>query len=77
MTALFKPYSSTSITKSVVTLPTIWSLTGILGPKLDNKELFILNIKENIPKRSIGIATSKTHLPSFSAKKLIEIITNK
>lgn len=45
--------------------------------ELDNKELFILNIKENIPKRSIGIATSKTHLPSFSAKKLIEIITNK
>ena len=45
--------------------------------ELKNKELFILNIKENIPKRSIGIATSKTHLPSFSAKKLIEIITNK
>ena len=45
--------------------------------ELENKELFILNIKENIPKRSVGIATSKTHLPSFSAKKLIEIITNK
>ncbi len=45
--------------------------------ELKNNELFILDIKENIPKRSIGIATSKTHLPSFSAKKLIEIITNK
>ena len=45
--------------------------------EINNKELFVLNIKENIPKRSIGIATSKTHLPSFSAKKLIEIITNK
>lgn len=45
--------------------------------ELKNKKLFILNIKENIPKRSIGIATSKTHLPSFSAKKMIEIITNK
>lgn len=45
--------------------------------ELDNKELFILNLKENIPKRSVGIATSKTHLPGFSAKKLIEIITNK
>ena len=43
--------------------------------ELKNKELFILNIKENIPKRDIGIVTSKTHLPSFSAKKLIEIIT--
>lgn len=45
--------------------------------ELKNKELFVLNIKENIPKRSIGIATSKTHLPSFSAKKLIEIILDK
>ena len=45
--------------------------------ELKNKELFILDIKEDIPKRSIGIITSKTHLPSFSAKKLIEIITNK
>jgi len=45
--------------------------------ELKNKELFILNIKENIPKRSIGIAISKTHLPSFSTKKLIEIITSK
>lgn len=43
--------------------------------ELKNKELFVLNIKENIPKREIGIVTSKTHLPSFSAKKLIEIIT--
>ena len=45
--------------------------------ELTNKELFVLNIKEDIPKRSIGIAISKTHLPSFSAKKLIEIITQK
>ena len=45
--------------------------------ELKNKELFILNIKENIPKRSIGIATSKTHLPSFSAKRLMDIIINK
>lgn len=45
--------------------------------ELKNNELFILNIKENIPKRSIGIATSKTHLPSFSAKRLMEIIIDK
>ena len=45
--------------------------------EIENKELFILNIKENIPKRSIGIATSKTHLPSFSAKRLMDIIINK
>lgn len=45
--------------------------------ELKNEELFVLNISENIPKKVIGIATSKTHLPSFSAKKLIEIITKK
>lgn len=44
--------------------------------ELENKELFELNIKESIPTKKIGIATSKTHLPSFSAKKLIEIIKN-
>ncbi len=42
--------------------------------ELDNKELFKLKIKEKIPSRYIGIATSKKHLPNFSAKKLIEII---
>ena len=44
---------------------------------LDNNELTILNIKENLPDRYIGIATSKNHLPNFATKKLIEIITNK
>ena len=45
--------------------------------ELDNKELFILNIKEKIPNKYIGIALSKNHLPNFSTKKLIEIITKK
>ena len=44
---------------------------------LDNNELTILNIKEKLPERYIGIATSKNHLPNFAAKKLIEIVTNK
>jgi len=43
--------------------------------EIDNKELFILDVKPKIPSRHVGIAISKTHLPSFSAKKLIEIIT--
>ena len=42
---------------------------------LKNKELFELKIKESIPSRYIGIALSKNHLPSFSTKKLIDIIT--
>ena len=41
---------------------------------LKNNELFILDVEPTIPSRDIGIALSKTHLPSFSAKKLIEII---
>lgn len=40
-----------------------------------NKELFELKIKEKIPSRYIGIALSKNHVPNFSTKKLIEIIT--
>lgn len=43
--------------------------------ELQNKELTILNIKETIPERFIGIAISKNHIPNFSTKKLIEIIT--
>lgn len=48
-----------------------------IKPYLDNNELTILNIKENLPERYIGIATSKNHIPNFATKKLIEIITNK
>lgn len=44
---------------------------------INNKELFELNIKEKIPSRYIGIALSKNHMPNFSTKKLIEIITKK
>lgn len=42
--------------------------------EIKNKQLFELKIKEKIPSRYIGIALSKKHLPSFSTKKLIEII---
>ena len=41
--------------------------------ELKNKELFKLNLKEKIPPRYIGIVISKSHLPSFSTKKLIDI----
>lgn len=42
--------------------------------ELESKKLFEIDLVEKIPSRFIGIAISKTHLPSFSAKKLIEII---
>jgi LysR family transcriptional regulator, cyn operon transcriptional activator len=45
--------------------------------ELENKELYELDIIPKIPQRDIGLALSKNHLPSFSAKKLIEIITSK
>lgn len=44
--------------------------------ELRNKKLFELKIKEKIPSRYIGIALSKNHIPNFSTKKLIDIITN-
>lgn len=44
---------------------------------LNEGKIFSLKIKENIPERYIGYAISNKHLPSFSTKKLIEIITNK
>ena len=43
--------------------------------ELKNNELYELIIKEKIPSRYIGIALSKNHVPNFSTKKLIEIIT--
>ena len=43
--------------------------------EIKNRELFELKIKEKIPSRYIGIALSKNHLPNFSTKKLIEIIS--
>lgn len=42
---------------------------------IKNKELYELELKEKIPSRYIGIALSKNHIPNFSTKKLIEIIT--
>ena len=43
--------------------------------ELKNEELYEIKLKEKIPSRYIGIATSINHLPNFSTKKLIEIIT--
>lgn len=42
--------------------------------ELDKKELFVLDLKEEVPSRFIGIAISKKHVPSFSTKKLLELI---
>jgi len=42
--------------------------------ELENQELYEIKLKEKIPSRYIGIATSNNHLPNFSTKKLIEII---
>jgi len=42
--------------------------------ELNSKKLFKLDINPKIPSRSIGIIISKNNIPSFSAKKLIEII---
>lgn len=41
---------------------------------LKNGKLIEIKLEKEIPSRFIGIVLSKTHLPSFSAKKLLEII---
>jgi len=44
--------------------------------ELKSQQLYEIKLKETIPSRYIGIATSNNHLPNFSTKKLIEIINN-
>lgn len=41
---------------------------------LKNKKLIEIEVQEKIPIKYIGIALSKNHIPSFSTKKLIELI---
>ena len=45
--------------------------------ELEKGELKIIDLKEKIPSRKIGIAISKTHVPNFSTKKLMKIILDK
>ena len=42
--------------------------------ELKEQKLFLLNLKETIPSRFVGVATSKNHIPSFSTKKLLELM---
>ncbi len=41
---------------------------------LKNERLYEIKLKEKLPTRYIGIATSTKHLPQFSTKKLIEMM---
>ena len=52
-----------------------YAIKEYIKQEIKNKELFELKVKEKIPSRYIGIALSKNHVPNFSTKKLIEIIT--
>jgi len=45
--------------------------------EIKSNELKVLNLEEKMPSRYIGIATCKNHLPNFSTKKLIDIISDK
>lgn len=48
-----------------------------INNELKNGDLIELKIKQKIPPRHIAIATIKNTIPSFSTKKLIEIIEKK
>ena len=54
-----------------------YAVKEFIQKDVNERKIFTLNIKENIPERYIGYAISNKHLPSFSTKKLIKIITNK
>jgi hypothetical protein len=41
---------------------------------LSNGSLYEIDITPKLPSRYVGMLTSKVYLPSFSTKKLIEII---
>lgn len=43
--------------------------------ELRKKELFILNLNQELPSHWIGMATSLNHVPNFSTKKLMELIS--
>ena len=48
-----------------------------ISNELEKGELSVIDLEEEIPSRYLGIAISKNHLPNFSAKKLMEMITKK
>ena len=47
-----------------------------VSAELKSKELYEINVSPSIPKQKILVLTKKDYLPSFSAKKLIEIISS-
>ena len=53
-----------------------YAVKEFIQKDLNEGKIFSLKIKENIPERYIGYAISNKHLPSFSTKKLMEIVTN-
>lgn len=54
-----------------------YAVKEFIQKNLNEGKIFSLKIKETIPERYIGFAISNKHLPSFSTKKLIEIINKK
>ena len=48
-----------------------------ISNELEKGELSVIDLEEEIPSRYLGIAISENHLPNFSAKKLMEMITKK
>jgi len=67
-------YSFMELTKAGLGIG--YTIKEHIEDEIKNKELFVLDIEPKIPSRYIGIATKKNTLPSFSTKKLIELIEN-
>lgn len=54
-----------------------YAVKEFIQKDLNDGIIFSIKIKETIPERYIGFAISNKHLPSFSTKKLMEIINKK
>lgn len=54
-----------------------YAVKEFIQKDLNDGKIFSIKIKETIPERYIGFAISNKHLPSFSTKKLMEIINKK
>lgn len=54
-----------------------YAVKEFIQKDLNEGKIFSIKIKETIPERYIGFAISNKHLPSFSTKKLMEIINKK
>jgi len=51
-------------------------IKDLIIDELKNKELYEINLKEKLDKKSIWLVTNKNTIPTYASKKFIKYITN-